>query len=40
MDGTLGLLLTMPDNEEWLMTCIAVQCPHCESEQSAVPALA
>ena len=23
----------MCDNEEWLMTFIAVQCPHCDSKQ-------
>jgi len=36
IDVTLGLLSTMFDNEEWLMTCITVRRPYydnCDSEQ-------
>jgi transposase-like protein len=32
-DGTLRLLLTVSKSKEGLMTCIAVRCPHCDSEQ-------
>src|SRR6266849_3361729 len=30
---TLGLVLTASASKEWLMTFIAVRCPHCHSEQ-------
>src|SRR2546425_1038488 len=33
IDVTLSPLLTTPRNKEWLMTFIAVRCPHCQSEQ-------
>src|SRR6266516_5879847 len=33
IDVTLSPLLTAPRNKEWLMTFIAVRCPHCQSEQ-------
>ena len=33
IDVTLSLVLTAPRNKEWLMTFIAVRCPHCQSEQ-------
>jgi IS1 family transposase/transposase-like protein len=33
MDGTLSLLWTMSESTEWLMTCIAVRCPHGDSAQ-------
>jgi transposase-like protein len=33
IDGTLGLVSTASQRKEWPMTCIAVQCPHCQSEQ-------
>src|SRR5499427_6696232 len=33
IDGTLSLILTVPSSKEWLMTFIAVRCPHCQSEQ-------
>ena len=33
MDVTLGLALTASLRKEWPMTFIAVQCPHCHSEQ-------
>jgi hypothetical protein len=33
MDVTLSLVLTASSSKEWLMTCIAVRCPHCHSEQ-------
>src|SRR3989475_6263004 len=33
IDGTLSLILTAPSSKEWLMTFIAVRCPHCQSEQ-------
>src|SRR5207302_2056876 len=33
IDVTLSPLLTAARNKEWLMTFIAVRCPHCQSEQ-------
>src|SRR4029450_4999004 len=33
IDVTLSLVLTAPRSKEWLMTFIAVRCPHCHSEQ-------
>ena len=33
IDVTLRLVLTAPRSKEWLMTFIAVRCPHCQSEQ-------
>jgi transposase-like protein len=33
IDGTLNLVLTTPSSKEWLMTFIAVRCPHCQREQ-------
>src|SRR6266481_4815616 len=33
IDVTLSLVLTVPRSQEWLMTFIAVRCPHCQSEQ-------
>src|SRR4029453_13629226 len=33
IDGTLSLVLTTPSSKEWLMTFIAVRCPHCQSDQ-------
>src|SRR3989454_7786713 len=33
IDVTLSPLLTAPRNKEWLMTFIAVRCPHCQSEE-------
>src|SRR6266516_5848367 len=33
IDVTLSPLLTAPRNKEWLMTFIAVRCPHCQSAQ-------
>jgi len=33
LNGILGLILTASIRKEWPMTFIAVQCPHCHSEQ-------
>src|SRR5215467_14839318 len=33
IDGTLSLVFTACRSKEWPMTFIAVQCPHCQSEQ-------
>jgi transposase-like protein len=33
IDVTLGLDVTASRNKEWLMTCIAVRCPYCRSDQ-------
>src|SRR5262250_4001197 len=33
IDGTLSLVFTACRSKEWLMTFVAVQCPHCQSEQ-------
>src|SRR3546814_8079975 len=33
IDVTLDLILTVSNSKEWSMTFIAVQCPHCLSEQ-------
>ena len=34
MDVTLGLIFVAPPRKEWPVTCIAVRCPHCQSDQT------